>query len=193
MGIGPPRGGRGLHRTIESPAGICMDYVTLGRTGLQVSRVCLGCMSYGQAKTPGILQWHWTLSEEDSRPHIKRALEAGINFFDTANVYSNGESEEVLGRAIRDFAHARRGRDGDQGVGPGAAGVRTAAACRGRRFSRKSTRACDGSAPTTSTSTSSIASTTTRRSKRRSRRSTTSCAPARSAISARRPCTPGSS
>ena len=80
-----------------------MDYVTLGRTGLQVSRVCLGCMSYGQAKTPGILQWHWTLSEEDSRPHIKRALEAGINFFDTANVYSNGESEEVLGRAIRDF------------------------------------------------------------------------------------------
>ena len=80
-----------------------MDYVTLGRTGLQVSRVCLGCMSYGQAKTPGILQWHWTLSEEDSRPHIKRALEAGINFFDTANVYSNGESEEVLGRAMRDF------------------------------------------------------------------------------------------
>jgi 1-deoxyxylulose-5-phosphate synthase len=82
---------------------IAMEYVTLGRTGLQVSRVCLGCMSYGQAKTPGVLQWAWTLSEEDSRPHIKRALEAGINFFDTANVYSNGESELVLGRAIRDF------------------------------------------------------------------------------------------
>jgi aryl-alcohol dehydrogenase-like predicted oxidoreductase len=80
-----------------------MDYVTLGRTGLQVSRLCLGCMSYGQAKTPGVLQWHWTLSEEESRPHIQRALESGINFFDTANVYSNGESEEVLGRAIRDF------------------------------------------------------------------------------------------
>ena len=80
-----------------------MEYVTLGRTGLQVSRVCLGCMSYGQAKTPGVLQWNWTLSEEDSRPHIQRALEAGINFFDTANVYSNGESEAVLGRAIRDF------------------------------------------------------------------------------------------
>jgi aryl-alcohol dehydrogenase-like predicted oxidoreductase len=60
-------------------------------------------MSYGQAKTPGVLQWHWTLSEEDSRPHIQRALEAGINFFDTANVYSNGESEVVLGRAIRDY------------------------------------------------------------------------------------------
>jgi 1-deoxyxylulose-5-phosphate synthase len=83
---------------------MAMDYVTLGRTGLQVSRICLGCMSYGQAKTPGVLQWSWTLSEEDSRPHIKRALEAGINFFDTANVYSNGESELVLGRAIRDFA-----------------------------------------------------------------------------------------
>jgi aryl-alcohol dehydrogenase-like predicted oxidoreductase len=60
-------------------------------------------MSYGQAKTPGVLQWHWTLSEDDSRPHIQRALELGVNFFDTANVYSNGESEAVLGRAIRDF------------------------------------------------------------------------------------------
>jgi aryl-alcohol dehydrogenase-like predicted oxidoreductase len=60
-------------------------------------------MSYGQA-TGGILRWQWTLSEEDSRPYIKAALEAGINFFDTANVYSSGQSEEVLGRAIRDFA-----------------------------------------------------------------------------------------
>ena len=82
-----------------------MDYVRLGRTGMQVSRICLGCMSYGQAKTPGLLQWPWALSEEDGRPYIKRALEAGINFFDTANVYSNGESEEVLGRALRDFAN----------------------------------------------------------------------------------------
>jgi 1-deoxyxylulose-5-phosphate synthase len=81
-----------------------MDYVRLGRTGLQVSRLCLGCMSYGQTKTPGLLQWPWALSEEEGRPYIKRALEAGINFFDTANVYSNGVSEEVLGRAIRDFA-----------------------------------------------------------------------------------------
>ena len=82
-----------------------MEYVTLGRTGLQVSRVCLGCMSYGQAKTPGILQWPWALSEEEGRPYLKRALEAGINFFDTANVYSAGESEEVLGRAVRDFSY----------------------------------------------------------------------------------------
>jgi 1-deoxyxylulose-5-phosphate synthase len=80
-----------------------MDYVRLGNTGLQVSRICLGCMSYGQS-TSGVLVWHWTLSEEASRPLIRSALEAGINFFDTANVYSSGQSEEVLGRAIRDFA-----------------------------------------------------------------------------------------
>jgi 1-deoxyxylulose-5-phosphate synthase len=80
-----------------------LDYIRLGHTGLQVSRICLGCMSYGKA-TSGILRWAWTLSEEESRPYIQRSLEAGINFFDTANVYSAGESELVLGRAIRDFA-----------------------------------------------------------------------------------------
>ncbi|HEY8193717.1 MAG TPA: aldo/keto reductase [Hyphomicrobium sp.] len=79
-----------------------MDYVKLGHTGIEVSRFCLGCMSYGQSDS-GVMKWAWTLSEEDSRPHIKSALEAGINFFDTANVYSHGESERVLGRAIRDF------------------------------------------------------------------------------------------
>jgi aryl-alcohol dehydrogenase-like predicted oxidoreductase len=79
-----------------------MNYIKLGNTGLKVSRICLGCMSYGQSTT-GMMRWHWTLSEADSRPHIQRALEAGVNFFDTANVYSNGESEQVLGRAIRDF------------------------------------------------------------------------------------------
>jgi aryl-alcohol dehydrogenase-like predicted oxidoreductase len=84
-----------------------MDYVKFGNTGLRVSRICLGCMSYGQVKVtpwPGMLNWAWTLSEDDSRPFIRRALELGINFFDTANVYSIGESEAVLGRAIRDFA-----------------------------------------------------------------------------------------
>ena len=76
-----------------------MDYVNLGKTGLMVSRVCLGCMTYGSKS------WRpWILEEEESRPYIKRALEAGINFFDTANVYSLGVSEEILGRAIRDFA-----------------------------------------------------------------------------------------
>lgn len=74
---------------------------------MQVSRFCLGCMSYGKSKVtpwPGMMTWAWTLTEEDSRPFIKRALELGVNFFDTANVYSMGESEAVLGRALRDFA-----------------------------------------------------------------------------------------
>jgi aryl-alcohol dehydrogenase-like predicted oxidoreductase len=78
-----------------------MDYVKLGRTGLDVSRICLGCMSYGVAERGNHL---WTLNEEDSRPFIKKALEGGINFFDTANVYSDGTSEEILGRALKDFA-----------------------------------------------------------------------------------------
>ncbi len=84
-----------------------MQYVRLGRSGLRVSRVCLGCMSYGRTQVqpwPGMVQWAWSLAEEESRPYIKRALELGINFFDTANIYSQGESEAVLGRAIRDFA-----------------------------------------------------------------------------------------
>ena len=85
-----------------------MNFTRLGTTGMQVSRICLGCMSYGKAKVatpwPGMLSWAWTLTEEDSRPFIKRALDLGINFFDTANVYSIGDSEAVLGRAIRDFA-----------------------------------------------------------------------------------------
>ena len=84
-----------------------MNYVKLGNTGMRVSRICLGCMSYGKAKVtpwPDMLSWPWTLTEEDSRPFIKRALELGVNFFDTANVYSIGDSEAVLGRAIRDFA-----------------------------------------------------------------------------------------
>ena len=77
-----------------------MEYVRLGSTGLKVSRVCLGCMSYGLPNESN----PWILNEEQSRPYIKRALEAGINFFDTANVYSNGMSETVLGNALRDFA-----------------------------------------------------------------------------------------
>ena len=78
-----------------------MDYVTLGRTGLKVSRLCLGCMSFGDA-TKG---WHpWILDEEASRPVLRRAVEAGINFFDTANIYAGGSSEEVTGRALKDFA-----------------------------------------------------------------------------------------
>ena len=78
-----------------------MDYARLGSTGLEVSRICLGCMSYGE---PTRGNHEWTLDEESSRPHIRRALEAGINFFDTANAYSDGSSEEIVGRALADFA-----------------------------------------------------------------------------------------
>ena len=78
-----------------------MEYTKLGRTGLDVSRICLGCMSYGGGNRGNHA---WSLGEEESRPFIKKALEAGINFFDTANRYSLGSSEEILGRAIKDFA-----------------------------------------------------------------------------------------
>jgi aryl-alcohol dehydrogenase-like predicted oxidoreductase len=77
-----------------------MDYINLGRTGLKVSRICLGTMTYGTST------WRdWVLDEDDSRPFFKRALELGVNFFDTADMYSRGASEEVTGRALRDFAH----------------------------------------------------------------------------------------
>ena len=78
-----------------------MEYVNLGLSGLKVSRVCLGCMTYG---VPDRGAHPWSLDEEKSRPFIKRALDLGINFFDTANTYSDGTSEEIVGRALRDFA-----------------------------------------------------------------------------------------
>jgi aryl-alcohol dehydrogenase-like predicted oxidoreductase len=81
-----------------------MEYVRLGATGLEVSRICLGCMSYGE---PGRGNHDWSLGEQDARPFYRRAFEAGINFFDTANVYSAGSSEEITGRAIADFAGSR--------------------------------------------------------------------------------------
>ena len=78
-----------------------MEYARLGNTGMKVSRICLGCMGFGDAE-----RWvhKWVLNEENSRPIIQKALELGINFFDTANVYSIGVSEEILGRALKDFA-----------------------------------------------------------------------------------------
>ncbi|MBD9645407.1 MULTISPECIES: aldo/keto reductase [unclassified Pantoea] len=78
-----------------------MKTIPLGQTDLQVSRLCLGCMTYGD---PTRGNHAWTLPEESSRPLIKQALEAGINFFDTANSYSDGSSEEIVGRALKDFA-----------------------------------------------------------------------------------------
>jgi aryl-alcohol dehydrogenase-like predicted oxidoreductase len=79
-----------------------MEYTNLGSTGLKVSRICLGCMTYGDKS------WRqWVLEEKESRPFIQQALEQGINFFDTADIYSVGASEEVLGRALKDFGPSR--------------------------------------------------------------------------------------
>ncbi|CDM59431.1 MULTISPECIES: aldo/keto reductase [Rhizobium] len=78
-----------------------MDYIKFGGTGLEVSKICLGCMTFGE---PGRGNHSWTLGEEDSRALIRQALDLGINFFDTANTYSDGSSEEIVGRAIRDFS-----------------------------------------------------------------------------------------
>ena len=79
-----------------------MEYVNLGKAGVKVSRICLGAMTYGSKK------WReWVLEEEEGRPFIRRALELGINFFDTADMYSDGVSEEILGRALKDFGGSR--------------------------------------------------------------------------------------
>src|SRR3989449_10060607 len=79
-----------------------MEYVNLGHSGLKVSRLCLGAMTYGSK------QWRpWVLEEEEARPFIRKALELGINYFDTADMYSVGKSEEILGRALKDFGLRR--------------------------------------------------------------------------------------
>jgi 1-deoxyxylulose-5-phosphate synthase len=102
-----------------------MEYIKLGRTGLDVSRLCLGCMSYGE---PDRGPHTWTLGEAASRPFLKKALDLGINFFDTANVYSAGSSEEIVGRALVEYA--RRGElviatkvNGRMHKGPNGAGL----------------------------------------------------------------------
>src|SRR5271154_4064256 len=78
-----------------------MDYVKLGNTGMDVSRICLGCMSYGEPARGG---HSWTLDEQKARPFFKQAVDLGINFFDTSNSYSDGSSEEIVGRTLREFA-----------------------------------------------------------------------------------------
>src|SRR5271169_3051730 len=87
---------------VHQPSGeASMRYIKLGSTGLEISPIALGAMTYGE---PGRGYPAWSLREEDSRPLIKHALEAGINFFDTASMYSLGSSEEILGRALKDYA-----------------------------------------------------------------------------------------
>src|SRR5258708_17147049 len=87
---------------LRNVAGDTMQYVNLGSTGLKVSRLCFGTMTYGSKK------WReWILEEEESKPFLRQALEAGINFFDTADIYSVGVSEEILGRALKAFSPSR--------------------------------------------------------------------------------------
>ncbi len=102
-----------------------MKTIKLGRTGLDVSRICLGCMSYGE---PDRGSHAWTLGDAASRPFFRKALDLGINFFDTANVYSDGSSEEITGRALLEYA--RRGEvvvatkvNGRMHRGPNGAGL----------------------------------------------------------------------
>ena len=89
------------NQTLKQHRRTMMKYVRLGNTGLEISAITLGCMSFGESQRGG---HPWTLTEDDSRPLIRQALEAGITTFDTANVYSDGSSEEILGRALRDFS-----------------------------------------------------------------------------------------
>ena len=84
-----------------------MDYTSLGKTGLKVSRICLGCMTYGVPDRGASTRGRW-MKSWPAGPFIQRAFELGINFFDTANVYSDGTSEEILGRAIKAFAKRRK-------------------------------------------------------------------------------------
>src|SRR5262249_748450 len=91
-----------IGRGLADESWFCMHFVNLGSTGLKVSRLCLGCMTYGSR------QWRsWVLDEAEGRPFIKKALELGINFFDTADMYSLGASEQVLGKALKDFGPSR--------------------------------------------------------------------------------------
>ena len=111
-----------------------MEYVKFGRTGMDVSKLVLGCMSFGTADCGAHA---WTLSEDESRPLIRHALEAGINFLDKANVYSDGTSEEFIGRAIRDYARRDEIVLSSTACGP----APTARVCRARRSLPKSTQA----------------------------------------------------
>ena len=113
-----------------------MDYVRLGATGLEVSRICLGCMSYGEPDR-GNHDGPWTRTRR--RPVFRRALEAGINFFDTANAYSAGSSEEITGRALRDFGRRDEYVLATKVLHAACGRVPTAAACPARRSCRRST------------------------------------------------------
>ena len=113
-----------------------MQYRRLGRSGLEVSAIAVGCMSWGIPERGG---HPWAKDEDFARQTIRAALDAGINFFDTANVYSDGSSEEITGRALRELRRPGGDRAGHQGARPDATRARTAPACPARRSCRRST------------------------------------------------------
>src|SRR6202021_1171755 len=100
-------------------AGETMEYVNFGKTGLKVSRICLGCMTYGEPAPAGSTgpSHVWTLNEQESQPFLREALDFGINFFDTANVYSKGKSEEVVGKFLKATVHTWLGPVDPAGAG----------------------------------------------------------------------------
>jgi aryl-alcohol dehydrogenase-like predicted oxidoreductase len=147
-----------------------MDYVKLGSTGLEVSRICLGCMSFGEPQRGA---HPWSIGPDKARPIIRQALDAGINFLDTANVYSDGSSEEIVGQALADFTQR------EEVVLATKVNGRMRAGANGAGLSRKAIMteidtACAGCRRTTSTSTRSTVSTIRPRSRRRWRLSTMS-------------------
>ena len=148
-----------------------LKYKRLGNTGLRVSPLCLGCMTYG---VPDRGQHAWTLDEATSRPMLQRAVELGINFFDTANSYSDGTSEEIVGRALRDFAKREEVVIATKVFFPSRKAPNIGGLSAQGHPHRDRRQPAASSAPTTSTCTRSIAGTTRRRSRRRSRRCTTS-------------------
>ena len=148
-----------------------MEYVRLGKTGLRVSRIALGCMSYGDPKSTSA--YLWSLDDEDAQPFFCQAVELGVTFWDTANVYQHGTSEELVGRAIKRYARREEivlatKVHGKMHDGPGGQGLSRKAT------SSRSTPRWPGSGPTTSTSTRSTASIPTLVSRRPWRPCTTS-------------------
>jgi aryl-alcohol dehydrogenase-like predicted oxidoreductase len=155
-----------------------MDYINLGSTGLKISRLCLGCMTYGDAQRG---RHSWVLPEGPSRELIRQALDAGINFFDTANSYSAGTSEEYVGRAIKDFARRDEIVLATKVYFPGRT-VPTLGGCHARQYFKPSTTVCVVWVPTMSTCIRSIAGIIQRLSRKPWKRCMTSSRPVRSVI-----------
>lgn len=165
-----------------------MDYVKLGSAGLKVSRLCLGTMTYGSKK------WReWVLEEAEARPFYRRALEAGINFFDSADMYSLGVSEEITGRALKEYGPSRDKLVVATKVFNAMGDIQTRRVCLANTSCIPLKTVFGGCRRITWIFTRSIALTRTHPLKKRSRLWTSWCVPAKCCTSAPRPCTHGNS